>query len=501
MKTITLFFTLLIMLAAFLPSALAESYPATPPVTISLWSASGEKAVSNPDDPESIRLQVLEDDEWVDVECTGRYSKVTLFADYTITVGDTLVYRLLSPDEGTDYTTTIALDEVNDGFLGLWYYVYSAIGEEARYTFLDDNTFWLLTTLSGTQIQWRVTVRDDGHTPTSKRKIAELVNECNAACSTDLEKVIWMHDWLINNARYDEDYLQYSSWGVLMEGCGVCDSYSKAYSRLLNALGIPVKRVCVTAMRHAWNAVQLDGEWYMVDCTWDDPLISGSTAVLSGYEQHRDCLVPDSILKLSHAGYTPGENGPLCDSLTMNYYLTGHADRWGSLAEWLAPSAEVLNTRLLSGERRFNVSASELCSGVSSAWQAALICPTLENDVYSLGGITFPMTFAYRSGAFSCAVDMSEATVTLPAGLTAVSRGLLRHTGEVLCAVIPSGVKSIGAEAFSGCSSLLQVTIPASVTEIADDALTGAPYAAILTTHGSTAESWGKQKGLPVIYQ
>ena len=27
---------------------------------------------------------------------------------------------------------------------------------------------------------------------------------------------------------------------------------------------------------HAWNYVQLNGIWYAVDCTWDDPIIIGN---------------------------------------------------------------------------------------------------------------------------------------------------------------------------------------------------------------------------------
>ncbi len=27
---------------------------------------------------------------------------------------------------------------------------------------------------------------------------------------------------------------------------------------------------------HAWNYVQLNGIWYAVDCTWDDPVIVGN---------------------------------------------------------------------------------------------------------------------------------------------------------------------------------------------------------------------------------
>lgn len=40
-------------------------------------------------------------------------------------------------------------------------------------------------------------------------------------------------------------------------------------------MGIPcatVEGIANTGKDHAWNKVQLDGEWYCVDATWDNPI-------------------------------------------------------------------------------------------------------------------------------------------------------------------------------------------------------------------------------------
>ncbi|MCH5351893.1 MAG: hypothetical protein J1E06_00240, partial [Acutalibacter sp.] len=58
---------------------------------------------------------------------------------------------------------------------------------------------------------------------------------------------------------------------------GVCEGYARSMQMVLNRLGIP----CVpihglqtsgTPEAHMWNAVQIDGTWYVVDATWDDPV-------------------------------------------------------------------------------------------------------------------------------------------------------------------------------------------------------------------------------------
>ena len=65
----------------------------------------------------------------------------------------------------------------------------------------------------------------------------------------------------------------WTSYGILVNKYGVCESYSEAFQTLLHAVGIQCTGVVGTAGGgHKWNAVQLDGEWYMCDITFDDPI-------------------------------------------------------------------------------------------------------------------------------------------------------------------------------------------------------------------------------------
>lgn len=100
---------------------------------------------------------------------------------------------------------------------------------------------------------------------------------------TNYFKVKKVHDWLIDNMEYDASTKYKSSiYGALVQRRGVCESYARAYKYILDDMGIENVLVTGTATNssgatedHMWNYVKLDGEWYAVDVTWDDPVIIG----------------------------------------------------------------------------------------------------------------------------------------------------------------------------------------------------------------------------------
>jgi hypothetical protein len=46
----------------------------------------------------------------------------------------------------------------------------------------------------------------------------------------------------------------------------------------LNYFGIPNFKV--TSENHVWNAVYVDGKWYHLDLTWDDPILSNGKNII-----------------------------------------------------------------------------------------------------------------------------------------------------------------------------------------------------------------------------
>ena len=102
----------------------------------------------------------------------------------------------------------------------------------------------------------------------------------------EIEKIRQVHNWLIDNIEYDTNFESnepYSIYGALKEGKAVCEGYARSFKYILDELGIPCVLVSGTGTNsndqtesHAWNYVEIAGEWYAVDVTWDDPIILGN---------------------------------------------------------------------------------------------------------------------------------------------------------------------------------------------------------------------------------
>ena len=151
----------------------------------------------------------------------------------------------------------------------------------------------------------------------------------------------YLDEWVCANNYYNYDgvngsqssaayFYCHCSYGILLKGYGVCESYARAMSRLLDAAGIPNLYVVGDAGGgHAWNYVQMhNSSWYLLDSTWNDNGNSNRAYLLV-----RD----DGVHKPTGMRYTTGmkftfparastsysyssttENAPTISSLTMN---------------------------------------------------------------------------------------------------------------------------------------------------------------------------------------
>ncbi len=101
----------------------------------------------------------------------------------------------------------------------------------------------------------------------------------------DYENIKMLHDYLVDNIEYDTTISRnniYDVYGALVNRVSVCEGYARSFKYILDEMGIPCVLVIGTGTnsqgeteRHAWNYVELEGDWYAVDCTWDDPIIIG----------------------------------------------------------------------------------------------------------------------------------------------------------------------------------------------------------------------------------
>ena len=146
---------------------------------------------------------------------------------------------------------------------------------------------------------------------------------------TEYAKAVWLHDWLIDQMKYDSSLKWSSAESALTRGLGTCQSYESAYSSLLTKAGIENAETRDTADGHTWNAVKLDGDWYQVDATWDD-----SDNNWYGFDQrHLYFGLTDELMAIAHPGHTSiyqaDGYGQRSTSLKDNYFVrSGEADQW-----------------------------------------------------------------------------------------------------------------------------------------------------------------------------
>ncbi|MGN0485183.1 MAG: InlB B-repeat-containing protein, partial [Lachnospiraceae bacterium] len=175
-------------------------------------------------------------------------------------------------------------------------------GTQAYYAFLYDypEMFWKLPL----SMQYNLTANGNDEagwtaaiTLTLELSVSETKDEIQAM-SVELKNVIEnimasclessgyrdilmsAHDYIANIADYDDTLSRtyaYSPYGVLVEGLGVCESYSKALKWICDELDIPNVLIVGDGVTsngtdaHMWNYVQMDDDcWYAVDLTWDD---------------------------------------------------------------------------------------------------------------------------------------------------------------------------------------------------------------------------------------
>lgn len=115
---------------------------------------------------------------------------------------------------------------------------------------------------------------------TEINKIVNKVIEEKITNSTPTkEKIKIIHDYIIDNTEYDklkyenkEDttYKSNTAYGVLIEGYGTCNGYADAMAIFLDKMNIINYKI--SNKEHIWNLVYLDGKWYHLDLTWDDPI-------------------------------------------------------------------------------------------------------------------------------------------------------------------------------------------------------------------------------------
>ena len=113
-------------------------------------------------------------------------------------------------------------------------------------------------------------------------KIYEVSSKIITPGMNDEERIKAVHDWMCLNIAYDyenyqRDTIPYESYhvaGAMNKGMAVCNGYAETFQTFMAVQGIECSVVDGTGKGgpHAWNRVKVNGEYYYIDVTWDDPV-------------------------------------------------------------------------------------------------------------------------------------------------------------------------------------------------------------------------------------
>ena len=214
---------------------------------------------------------------------------------------DALLACALSEDptvKGSEFQ--ISVDPAGEEFKTQFHRCYNAL------LFDHPELFWLSVSGSSFQFSYRrLLLSDDTYSiafqlsesfPEKDEQMAALDSAADAFLEQiDLDAeaqyvALEIHDKLIDLVTYDKEAaatldkdLAHTAYGALVANSrgdanyAVCDGYSYAYEYLLQKAGIRSTVIAgsageteETAGPHSWNLVELSGQWYEVDSTWND---------------------------------------------------------------------------------------------------------------------------------------------------------------------------------------------------------------------------------------
>jgi len=145
------------------------------------------------------------------------------------------------------------------------------------------------------------------NTPTSaEASVESLASYLVAPARNEREKARSIFRWVTENIDYDVlgfftgSFDDTSSKDVLKSRKSVCSGYSDIFSSLARSAGLEVARIAGYGKaygylpgenlsgpsNHAWNAVKINGSWYLIDCTWGAGYIDGNKKYVRKFDDY-----------------------------------------------------------------------------------------------------------------------------------------------------------------------------------------------------------------------
>jgi hypothetical protein len=171
--------------------------------------------------------------------------------------------------------SSLTIDLSGEGDFGGWSYSVTP-----RYSFIINN----IRDEDGVFFYPSAAIQSDDFT------ISNIRNDLTVGLANKTDRIKSFHDYVVQYLHYDYDSLypgqrkKQDTLSTLANGTAVCEGYTSLMAALLRSDGIRTKAVSGYAGgAHAWNNLLLDGIWYFLDATWNDPYEEGDDRVRYDY--------------------------------------------------------------------------------------------------------------------------------------------------------------------------------------------------------------------------
>lgn len=359
--------------------------------------------------------------------------------------------------------------------------------------------------------------------------IQDYIDSVSGCGDSDIDIALKLHDEIAVRCSYSSPIVDssYYPYEMYINHNGVCQAYAYMYMYLLTKLDVESGYISSKAINHAWNVVKIDGNYYHVDITWDDPtsdkfgkvrhvyyLVSdstmgtrkanGSSNYHTGWEQRFSCNsglydnafwytseVSSPIIRLGDSYYyISNSNGYLTSFdmlsnseksiLSVGYWHSDTGGIWNGVYSGLFECNNILYFNTYNAVKTYDPSTASV--------ETFATVDTSSGELYGIRRngrdiqyVILPWTPNTKWTTYYT-LD-KKLDIDVPASWS-ISDDTLTITGDIddysdyapwydrrddfESVEITSGVKTIGKHAFYGCTNITNIHIAGSDTKIAD---------------------------------
>ena len=146
--------------------------------------------------------------------------------------------------------------------------------------------------------------------------LTAMLNAKNQFSLSQVESAYMIYKWEYQNMQYDcynfnrdHSKIDYTEDGTYNKGKGVCDGFAKLFVTMANNLGVEAYRVVGYSKGagyvpgklpeqsdHAWNAIKLNGNYYLLDVTWGIGSCNGDSYIAKLKDSYF-CSKPEAFIR------------------------------------------------------------------------------------------------------------------------------------------------------------------------------------------------------------